>query len=307
MNSGDCGSWVVDSHTYEVYGHVVALDAFGEAYVIPIKETLRCIEKQLSAQRVCLPRQDEVQEWIRQSQVEQVSDVLADSSIHPLKSTSGGEQIGEPDGETTLQFSMRPDATISETEHPMERVSRTWQEPEPETSGFLPMAQAGPIELAQPIEVASSSTDRHKYPACELCTTFPSRSFNPESQGPPIEVNGTPTPKDSRWKNRFASARKAIKRIFRLKRNRETKSGWPEDFPFPGDVSTAAIHEEPIIAIPAEPMSTTEFRQIICNDREIYGEGNVDSGYSSLQLRGPLSVGEVDTVNFSPLRSAQGS
>lgn len=31
------GAWVVGSFTGEVYGHVVSVDGFGEAYVIPIQ------------------------------------------------------------------------------------------------------------------------------------------------------------------------------------------------------------------------------------------------------------------------------
>ena len=95
MNAGDCGSWVVDSHTHEVYGHVVASDAFGEAYVIPMKNTFRCIEKQLSAQRVCLPRQHEEQERIGQRVDEPASEAKVESSMDLLGSTIEGKQSDE--------------------------------------------------------------------------------------------------------------------------------------------------------------------------------------------------------------------
>ena len=64
LDAGDCGSWVVDSVTHEVYGHVVASDAFGDAYVIPLDNIFRDIRQQLAADQVCLPTESEVLEWI---------------------------------------------------------------------------------------------------------------------------------------------------------------------------------------------------------------------------------------------------
>ena len=64
LDAGDCGSWVVDSVTHEVYGHVVASDAFGDAYVIPLDNTFRDIKQKLAADQVCLPTESEVLEWI---------------------------------------------------------------------------------------------------------------------------------------------------------------------------------------------------------------------------------------------------
>ena len=56
LKPGDCGAWAIDSSTDEVYGHVVASDAFGEAYVIPLGATFKDIEHQLGAEAVYLPR-----------------------------------------------------------------------------------------------------------------------------------------------------------------------------------------------------------------------------------------------------------
>ena len=64
IDAGDCGSWVVDSVTHEVYGHVIASDAFGDAYVIPLDNTFRDIRQQLAADQVCLPTEREVLKWI---------------------------------------------------------------------------------------------------------------------------------------------------------------------------------------------------------------------------------------------------
>jgi hypothetical protein len=62
-NIGDCGSWVVDKITYEVYGHLIASDGFREAYIVPLHSTLSNMKNQLEAKDVCLPSQQEVVAW----------------------------------------------------------------------------------------------------------------------------------------------------------------------------------------------------------------------------------------------------
>jgi hypothetical protein len=54
LQPGDSGAWVVDAETNEVYGHVIASDVFGRAYVIPIADIFLDIHDRLSAQSVCL-------------------------------------------------------------------------------------------------------------------------------------------------------------------------------------------------------------------------------------------------------------
>ncbi|KAL9575405.1 hypothetical protein ACKAV7_000203 [Fusarium commune] len=61
LSPGDSGSWVVDAKTSELYGHVVSVDAFGEAQVMPIRSTLDSIRMQMNATRVSLPYPDELQ------------------------------------------------------------------------------------------------------------------------------------------------------------------------------------------------------------------------------------------------------
>ncbi|TAQ87663.1 hypothetical protein B7494_g4008 [Chlorociboria aeruginascens] len=60
LQPGDCGSWVVDAHTHNVYGHVVATDAFGEAYVIPFDATLEDVSLRLGAESVSLPMDEDI-------------------------------------------------------------------------------------------------------------------------------------------------------------------------------------------------------------------------------------------------------
>lgn len=49
---GDSGSWVVNEKTLEVYGYVVAADAFGGGYIVPLDDALRDIADKLQAQSV---------------------------------------------------------------------------------------------------------------------------------------------------------------------------------------------------------------------------------------------------------------
>lgn len=84
LDAGDCGSWVVDSVTHEVYGHVVASDAFGDAYVIPLDNTFRDIKQQLAADQVCLPTESEVLEWIEPRKNPSVLSWCADKTLPDL-------------------------------------------------------------------------------------------------------------------------------------------------------------------------------------------------------------------------------
>ncbi|KAI0515090.1 hypothetical protein F5B22DRAFT_201446 [Xylaria bambusicola] len=52
---GDSGSWVIGEATGKVYGHVVSIDMFGEANVMPFDHTLRDIQAHLQADFVGLP------------------------------------------------------------------------------------------------------------------------------------------------------------------------------------------------------------------------------------------------------------
>ncbi|KAI1074808.1 hypothetical protein F5B20DRAFT_427400 [Whalleya microplaca] len=60
LSPGDSGSWVVNESTGEVYGHVVSIDAFGEAQVMPILSTLESIRMRLDAYRVSFPTLEDI-------------------------------------------------------------------------------------------------------------------------------------------------------------------------------------------------------------------------------------------------------
>jgi hypothetical protein len=52
---GDCGSLVVSQETLEIYGHVVASNPFGEAYVVPLRNTFLQIRDAFGAKELSLP------------------------------------------------------------------------------------------------------------------------------------------------------------------------------------------------------------------------------------------------------------
>ena len=101
LDEGDCGSWVVDSVTHEVYGHVVASDSFGDAYVIPLDDSFRDIRQQLAADKVCLPTEREVVEWIQSRNtiqlIQNIPDVMfcADNTL-PVFSWGPSRHLRSP-------------------------------------------------------------------------------------------------------------------------------------------------------------------------------------------------------------------
>lgn len=51
---------MVNTLTLEVYGHVIAADVFGEAYVVPLGATFRQIKQWPRVKSVCLPVQEDI-------------------------------------------------------------------------------------------------------------------------------------------------------------------------------------------------------------------------------------------------------
>ncbi|GAB1316932.1 hypothetical protein MFIFM68171_07142 [Madurella fahalii] len=56
LQDGDSGSWVVNPISMEVYGHVVATDMTGDAYVIPLHRSFEEMREVLGLESVDLPR-----------------------------------------------------------------------------------------------------------------------------------------------------------------------------------------------------------------------------------------------------------
>ena len=101
LDPGDCGSWVVDDQTYEVYGHVVASDALGEVYVVPLHATLRDITTRLAARSASLPTELDIYQSLEQ-QAEVVT-FNRDSSYPGFKPCALTPQPPPPNPFTTSQ------------------------------------------------------------------------------------------------------------------------------------------------------------------------------------------------------------
>ena len=90
LTSGDCGSWVVDPSTHEVYGHVVASDTMGDSYVVPLNATLRDMEEKLGA-AVSLPTEENVYKWLLQH-----AEAAVEQDIAPAKSKKKKVMFSDP-------------------------------------------------------------------------------------------------------------------------------------------------------------------------------------------------------------------
>ena len=96
LTIGDCGSWVVDTLTNELYGHVVAADMFGDAYVVPLNETLEQIEEVLDAESVALPTASEVSAFIQHEFVSNgTGTAVASQDRHSPDKISDGSIVSE--------------------------------------------------------------------------------------------------------------------------------------------------------------------------------------------------------------------
>jgi hypothetical protein len=73
---GDCGSLVVNKETLEIYGHVVATNPLGEAYVVPLQNTLDQIRVAFAAEELTLPAPEPIVQILVQS-------ILSEQSHEP--------------------------------------------------------------------------------------------------------------------------------------------------------------------------------------------------------------------------------
>ena len=84
LNSGDCGSWVVDNVTHEVYGHVIASDILGDAYVVPLNATFQHMKEQFLAESVELPTLSD-DNWFKQHTKASIASSVPSSFQHGVE------------------------------------------------------------------------------------------------------------------------------------------------------------------------------------------------------------------------------
>jgi hypothetical protein len=102
----------MDEATSEVYGHVVASDAFGEAYVVPLRDTIQDIQTRLNSKTVRLPTAAEILKWYAGRELPQPADSgYSSMTTTPLHSVPCSPQ--HPDDIPRYQQRERPGANIN--------------------------------------------------------------------------------------------------------------------------------------------------------------------------------------------------
>ncbi|KAK6516986.1 hypothetical protein TWF506_006865 [Arthrobotrys conoides] len=177
VSAGDCGSWVVDPNVgsfgrgnHSLYGHIVAVDIFDEAYVVPFEDTMEQLAKYLGAEAVELPLCEDFMD------TSSISHELV--GCKPIKELSGasfyGEfghlapqrSVSEFDSDTAFEFDWTPSGSEIELDsRPTEVFSDDWgswtmeRSPEPIQSAILTKSTVGHIN--NPENSSSSPSPRN--------------------------------------------------------------------------------------------------------------------------------------------------
>ena len=162
---GNSGSWVVDEQSYGVYGHLVASDALGEAYVVPFNQILLDIKYSLGAVSTRLPGRSDISDCQFGDYGDGEPSAPSNCSAHNLDSgyASQGSSPRHHDPSPPslgIRFLSRP-LTVSRP------ASFSVSFSDFELPGFLDLEQtvlrrtSGSIELEQPIPERSSGL-RHR-------------------------------------------------------------------------------------------------------------------------------------------------
>jgi hypothetical protein len=99
---GDCGSLVVDQETLEIFGHVVASNPLGEAYVVPLQSTFHQIRDALGAKDLVLPNPGPLTENLIAHYSKTIGSDVADGENLILASKAAGGP--DFDAEPTLEL-----------------------------------------------------------------------------------------------------------------------------------------------------------------------------------------------------------
>ncbi|KAF2104514.1 hypothetical protein NA57DRAFT_51335 [Rhizodiscina lignyota] len=102
---GDSGSWVVDSTSGEVYGHVVASDLFGDAYIVPLDATFRDMAARLDVVSVVLPTSVDI---VPISLLSLAGQIPVESSLSRLALRNSGAEQTEMEYKDSGYSSLRP-------------------------------------------------------------------------------------------------------------------------------------------------------------------------------------------------------
>lgn len=90
---GDCGSLVVSQETLEIFGHVVASNPLGEAYVVPLRSTFGQIRDALRSQELLLPNPEPLTQNLIAHYSKTVGGGFADENDLVLASKIAGQHF----------------------------------------------------------------------------------------------------------------------------------------------------------------------------------------------------------------------
>ncbi|PVH97228.1 hypothetical protein DM02DRAFT_685698 [Periconia macrospinosa] len=98
---GSSGSWVIDKDSCEIHGHAVADDAFGDIFVVPIRDIFADIDKVKGVKAVTLPSDIDVvsHRYLPKTPMELVPRVSSNAAF--------GDQEGRVEVGSTMELSSR--------------------------------------------------------------------------------------------------------------------------------------------------------------------------------------------------------
>ncbi|KAK6535555.1 hypothetical protein TWF694_002009 [Orbilia ellipsospora] len=169
---GDCGSWVIDRSTHELYGHIVAIDIFEEAYVVPFEDTVTQMAESLGADFVGLPTMMDFRLH---------NDICLEYLRSPVPKLS--KQVEEPDSWSSSSATIKGSDTLVEStdtaaelpeEHPSKYSRHSTTDPRYGPGG----KQEGPTKVIQP-----DTLDLGIY----LPQSFPSKVVDQQQSRTPTE------------------------------------------------------------------------------------------------------------------------
>ncbi|TGO67332.1 hypothetical protein BOTNAR_0044g00130 [Botryotinia narcissicola] len=210
---GDCGSLIVDQETLEVYGHVVASNPLGEAYVVPLQNTFHQISSAFGAKDLCLPNPVQLMESIvaHYSQkgdtgvADQTKQILA-SMKDPVSKLSPGSLAGL-NLRLFSEFAATVQAQIEiELSDPSSRAyNKSPLSPQSATGSYLDERRLSDSGLLVKNQQGSQDYQRHQFPP-----------INPQEQNSPcntLSVGNLPSGTSAKELMAMFSKQKGFKRL----------------------------------------------------------------------------------------------
>ncbi|KAL9620397.1 MAG: hypothetical protein Q9160_005097 [Pyrenula sp. 1 TL-2023] len=108
LQKGDCGKWVVDADSLELFGHIVGVDAFKEAFVVPMGSILGQMQRHFGADCARLLGRADIEELSKELSKELPKEPSQKLTKEPFK-----EPSREPSTESSKDLFMEPSQELS--------------------------------------------------------------------------------------------------------------------------------------------------------------------------------------------------